>query len=54
MLDELSRHDGVAFAAGALYSPATVGTRYLDYMGLRRPITTFTDLDGWELGWTGR
>jgi hypothetical protein len=51
-LDELARHEGVELEPGRLYSPATIGTAYLERMGLRRPFTSFTDIEPWALGWT--
>ena len=50
-LAELARHEGVGLEPNRLYSPATVGTRYLEALGLRRPLTKFTSLSGQELGW---
>ena len=50
-LAELRRHPGIDLPPARLYSPATVGTRYLEAMGLRRPLLAFTDLAPWELGW---
>jgi hypothetical protein len=50
-LAELDRHPGINLRASRLYSPATVGTAYLEAMGLRRPLLAFTDLEPWELGW---
>jgi hypothetical protein len=51
-LDELSRHEGVDLEPHRLFSPATVGARYLDAMGYRRPLEKFTNLDFDQLGWT--
>ena len=50
-LAELDSHTGVQLEPHRLYSPATVGTRYLEAFGLRRPLTKFTSLSGQELGW---
>jgi hypothetical protein len=50
-LAELARHDGVRLEPNRLYSPATVGTQYLEAFGLRRPLAKFTSLTGRELGW---
>ncbi len=50
-LAELSRHEGVRLEPNRLYSPATVGVRYLEAFGLRRPLAKFTSLSGRELGW---
>jgi hypothetical protein len=50
-LAELARHEGVRLESNRLYSPATVGTRYLEAFGLRRPLAKFTSLSGRELGW---
>jgi hypothetical protein len=49
---ELERHPGIDLQPGRLYSPATVGTRYLEAMGVRRPLFAFTDLDIGRLGWS--
>jgi hypothetical protein len=48
---ELARHPGVALQPHRLYSPATVGTAYLEAMGLGRPLAKFTDLTVEQLGW---
>jgi hypothetical protein len=48
---ELARHDGVRLEPHRLYSPATVGTQYLEAFGLRRPLAKFTALTAQELGW---
>lgn len=40
-LAEIQRHVGVDLAPHRLYSPATVGARYLEAMGLARPLDTF-------------
>jgi hypothetical protein len=50
-LAELARHPGVGLEPHRLYSPATVGTRYLEAMGLGRPLVKFTRLTGEQLGW---
>jgi hypothetical protein len=50
-LVELTRHRGVELEAHRLYSPATVGARYLEALGLRRPLLKFTGLSVDELGW---
>jgi hypothetical protein len=50
-LAELRRHPGVRLEAHRLYSPASVGARYLEAMGLRRPLVKFTALSEDELGW---
>jgi hypothetical protein len=50
-LAELARHDPVRLEPQSLYSPASVGTRYLEAFGLRRPLAKFTSLSGHELGW---
>jgi hypothetical protein len=50
-LAELARHTGVELEPHLLYSPATVGVRYLEAMGVLRPLVKFTDLTGEELGW---
>ena len=48
---ELVRHKGVELEAHRLYSPATVGARYLEAMGLQRPLEKFTRLSARQLGW---
>jgi hypothetical protein len=50
-LAELRRHEGIELEPQRLYSPATVGSRYLEAMGLKRPLIKFTGLSGEELGW---
>jgi hypothetical protein len=50
-LAELARHTGVELEPHRLYSPATVGVRYLEAMGILRPLVKFTELSGEELGW---
>jgi hypothetical protein len=50
-LAELDRHEGIALEPHRLYSPATVGARYLEAMGLRRPLVKFTGLTGHQFGW---
>jgi hypothetical protein len=50
-LAELRRHPGVQLEPHRLYSPASVGARYLEAMGLRRPLVKFTGLSEDELGW---
>jgi hypothetical protein len=50
-LAELRRHEGIRLEPYRLYSPATVGTRYLEAMGLRQPLLKFTALTAEELGW---
>jgi len=49
-LAELRRHGGIALDPSSLYSPATVGTRYLEAMGLERPMDKF-DLHPRIHGW---
>ncbi len=44
VLRELARHGGVRLEPHRLYSPATVGSRYLEAMGLARPLEKF---GGW-------
>jgi hypothetical protein len=51
-LDELARHEGIDLEPHRLYSPATIGARYLDAMGYQRPLEKFTNLDHDQLGWT--
>ena len=50
-LAELREHPGVELEPHRLYSPATVGARYLDALGLKRPLVKFTNLSGEQLGW---
>jgi hypothetical protein len=50
-LEELARHEGVNLEPHRLYSPATVGTRYLEAMGVGKPLVKFTNLTSRELGW---
>jgi len=50
-LAELARHEGVDLQPHELYSPATVGARYLEAMGIRRPLEAFTELTPAQLGW---
>ena len=50
-LTELREHPGVDLQPHRLFSPATVGTRYLEAFGLKRPLVKFTDLTGEQLGW---
>ena len=38
-------------SAFALTPPASVGSRYLEALGLIRPLVKFTGLSGVELGW---
>jgi hypothetical protein len=49
-LAELAKHPGVDLEPHRLYSPATVGARYLEAMGMQRPLTKFAsqpaELDG--------
>ena len=53
-LAELAKHDGVDLQPHRLYSPATVGARYLEAMGVRRPLEKFTRLTDEQLGWDTR
>jgi hypothetical protein len=48
---ELARHEGVDLQPHQLFSPATVGARYMTAMGLSRPLEQFTDAAPEELGW---
>jgi hypothetical protein len=50
-LAELAEHTGIELPPAQLYSPATVGVRYFEAMGLRRPLAAFTDFTPDELGW---
>jgi len=52
-LAELRLHPGIRLEAHRLYSPATVGTRYLEAMGLQRPLLKFTNVDPRLFGWAG-
>src|SRR5207302_13325 len=51
-LEELERHEGIDLQPHRLYSPASIGARYLDAMGYQRPLEKFTNLTHDELGWT--
>jgi hypothetical protein len=51
-LAELAEHCGIDLEPHRLYSPATVGARYLEAMGLERPLAKFTSLTPQQLGWT--
>ena len=51
-LEELARHEGIGLEAHRLYSPATIGARYLDALGYQHPLEQFTNLDHDQLGWT--
>jgi hypothetical protein len=53
-LTELREHPGVDLQPHRLFSPATVGTRYLEAFGLKRPLVKFTDLTAEQLGWDPR
>jgi hypothetical protein len=44
VMRELARHEGVELPPHRLYSPATVGARYMDAMGVGHPMETF---GGW-------
>ncbi len=48
---ELRRHVGIRLEAAHLFSPATVGVRYLEAMGVRRPLEKFTAIPTRNLGW---
>jgi hypothetical protein len=48
---ELRRHEDVPLVPYALYSPATVGTRYLESMGVRPPMNKYS-LDESIYGWS--
>jgi hypothetical protein len=50
-LGELARHEGVDLQPHNLYSPATIGSRYLEAMGYERPLGKFTLLSDEQLGW---
>ena len=41
---ELRRHDGIPLKASELYSPASVGVKYLETMGLERPRKKFASV----------
>ena len=53
-LAELAHHEGVVLEPHRLYSPATVGARYLEAMGVTRPLEKFTGLTDQQLGWDTR
>jgi hypothetical protein len=53
-LAELARHEGIDLEPHRLYSPATIGTKYLEAMGYQRPLHKFTWLSDHELGWATR
>ena len=53
-LAELATHDGIDLEPHRLYSPATVGARYLEAMGIRRPLEKFSNLTDEQLGWDNR
>ena len=53
-LAELAEHEGVDLQPHRLYSPANVGVRYLEAMGLKRPLEKFTRLSDEQLGWDSR
>jgi hypothetical protein len=53
-LAELARHGGVDLEPHRLYLPATVGARYLEAMGVTRPLEKFTSLTDHQLGWDSR
>jgi hypothetical protein len=53
-LAELRLHSGIPLEAHRLYSPATVGTRYLEAMGVQRPLLKFTTVDPYAFGWVGQ
>jgi hypothetical protein len=50
-LAELREHPGVDLQPHRLFSPAGVGSRYLEAIGLSRPLVKFTALTGRQLGW---
>lgn len=50
-LQELAAHPQVDLTPHRLYSPATVGTRYLEAMGVAQPLRQFADLDQRIHGW---
>jgi hypothetical protein len=51
-LAELRLHEGITLQPHRLYSPATLGTRYLEAMGVEKPLEKFADLDPHILGWS--
>jgi hypothetical protein len=53
-LAELARHQGIQLPPERLFSPATVGARYLEAMEMRRPLEKFTSLTDAQLGWDTR
>lgn len=51
-LAELRRHEGVNLQASKLYSPASIGTSYLEAMGLAKPMEKFAlapGIYGWAM-----
>jgi hypothetical protein len=49
---ELARHEGVHLDPSRLFSPASVGTAYLEAMGLTEPMEKFSDLGANLYGWS--
>lgn len=49
---ELRRHQGIELEPHRLYSPASVGARYLEAMGVERPLEKFETLDPRTHGWS--
>jgi hypothetical protein len=51
-MGELRRHQGIELEPHRLYSPASVGARYLEVMGVERPLEKFKGLDPRIQGWS--
>lgn len=51
-LGELRQHEGVDLEPQSLYSPASVGTAYLNAMSVTPPLEKFTRLQRGLLGWS--
>jgi hypothetical protein len=50
-LGELRRHKGIPLDASKLFSPATVGTAYLQAMGVAKPVEQFRGISPRTHGW---
>ena len=50
-LTELDRHTGIPLDPARLFSPATVGTGYLETTGVAKPADQFEDMDPQVHGW---
>src|SRR5262249_49957764 len=51
-MEELRRHEGIDLEPHRLYSPASLGARYLEAMKVERPLTKFAGLNPRILGWS--